>query len=241
MVVAELARLRAGDSGSSGGSSSAAAAAKQRQQAARRGQPQQAPPLPPQPQQLEQAGHGQLPPRFTDAELVRFAIMQGLLQAASPAEREAKLQEGAAAAARTALWLERHPFSSDDELSRFAHLVRWEVRVCCAVLAILCLLRCACCAVLLCGACLLQRLHRRHPVAPARSSGVLHCRLGSGGPQCEVSPSAPVPCSQGPDAAGRPVLRIFIGEAVTECRGNAALAFANAILTHMEQVSAGQL
>lgn len=44
---------------------------------------------------------------------------------------------------------------------------------------------------------------------------------------------------QGPDAAGRPVLRILIGAAVTECRGNAALAFANAIITHMEQASAG--
>ena len=148
MVVAELARLRAEDSGSNGSSSAAAAPAKQHQQAARRGQqppPQQSPP---QQQQLEQAGQGQLPARFTDAELVRFAIMQGLLQAASPAEREAKLREGAAAAARTALWLERHPFSSDDELSRFAHLVRWEVRSCCAVLAVLCMLLCrACCAV----------------------------------------------------------------------------------------------
>lgn len=47
------------------------------------------------------------------------------------------------------------------------------------------------------------------------------------------------PFVQGPDAAGRPVLRILIGAAVTECRGNAALAFANAILTHMEQASAG--
>lgn len=46
------------------------------------------------------------------------------------------------------------------------------------------------------------------------------------------------PFVQGPDAAGRPVLRILIGAAVTECRGNAALAFANAILTHMEQASA---
>ena len=98
------------------------------QQAQAQGRQQQQPPPPQQPA----AEPEPLPARFTDAELVRFAIMQGLLQAASPAEREAKLREGAAAAARTALWLERHPFSSDDELTRFAHLVRWEVRPCCA-------------------------------------------------------------------------------------------------------------
>ncbi|PRW60524.1 Sec14 cytosolic factor [Chlorella sorokiniana] len=165
MTLDELTRLRAEDSSSSSSDSSSSAAATpvaRRQQAQGRGGRQQAP------QQLqagEEAQQQQLPARLTDAELVRFAIMQGLLQAASPAERETKLREGAAAAARTALWLEQHPFSSDEELSRFAHLVRWE----------------------------------------------------------------------GPDAAGRPVLRILIGVAVTECRGNAALAFANAILTHMEQ------
>lgn len=68
-----------------------------------------------------------LPPRFTDAELMRFAMMHGLLRATTPAQRLAALREGAAAAARTARWLGEHPFSSEDELERFAHLVSWQV------------------------------------------------------------------------------------------------------------------
>lgn len=73
----------------------------------------------------------QLPPllpRFTDAELMRFAIMHGLLRAGTAAERRQALREGAAAAARTAAWLRGHPFCSEEELQRFGHLVQWRVR-----------------------------------------------------------------------------------------------------------------
>ena len=70
----------------------------------------------------------ELPPRFTDAELMRFALMQGLRRARTPQQRAAALREGAAAAARTALWLQQHPFSTPTELQRYAHLARWDVR-----------------------------------------------------------------------------------------------------------------
>ena len=100
----------------------AAAAEQQQQQAAGRQQQQQ------QQQQQVQEEQEALPPRFTDAELIRFAMMHGLLRATTPAQHRAALREGAAAAARTAVWLREHPFSSDAELARFAHLIGWQVR-----------------------------------------------------------------------------------------------------------------
>jgi hypothetical protein len=87
------------------------------------------------------ASHQQLPPRFTDAELMRFCCMHGLLRAGSPAERQAALRDGAAAAARTAHWLRDHTFASEEELLRFAHLISWKVRGPCSPGP----LACACC------------------------------------------------------------------------------------------------
>lgn len=86
-----------------------------------------APPAATAPSAEPQAAASPLPPRFTDAELMRFAMMHGLLRATTPAQRQAALQEGAAAAARTARWLGEHPFSTEAELQRFAHLVSWQV------------------------------------------------------------------------------------------------------------------
>ncbi|KAI3429848.1 hypothetical protein D9Q98_010160 [Chlorella vulgaris] len=117
------------------------------------------------------ASHQQLPPRFTDAELMRFCCMHGLLRAGSPAERQAALRDGAAAAARTAHWLRDHTFASEEELLRFAHLISWK----------------------------------------------------------------------GTDSAGRPMLVIHIGQAVSECRGGAAVAFANATITQVERCVQQQL
>jgi hypothetical protein len=71
------------------------------------------------------AGGAPLPPRFTDAELMRFAVHNGYLRARSPAAREAALRKGAAAAAETARWLAAHAFATDAELARFARFVRW--------------------------------------------------------------------------------------------------------------------
>jgi hypothetical protein len=102
---------------------------------------------------------------------MRFAIMHGLLRADSEQQRQAALAEGAAAAARTAVWLGQHPFATPEDLERYGHLVSW----------------------------------------------------------------------QGTDASGRPVLRISLGQAVTECRGATALAFANATVTHMEMGVAERL
>ncbi len=45
----------------------------------------------------------------------------------------------------------------------------------------------------------------------------------------------------GVDAAGRPVLHIAIGRAVVECRGPAALGFANAIITQLQRAVEGML
>lgn len=49
------------------------------------------------------------------------------------------------------------------------------------------------------------------------------------------------PALQGTDEQGHPVLHISIGRAVAECRGAAALAFSNAVITHMEQGLARRL
>jgi hypothetical protein len=69
-----------------------------------------------------------LPPPLDDAELMRYAIMYGLLTAHSAAERQAALTAGAAAAARTAAWYDSGPFVSEAELRRFEHLASWQVR-----------------------------------------------------------------------------------------------------------------
>lgn len=175
MTLAELARLRAEDGASSGSSSSSSAGGRQQAQAAAGAQQAAGEEAA---QQQDTVQQEPLPPRFTDAELVRFAIMQGLLQAASPAEREARLREGASAAARTALWLERHLFSSDAELGRFAHLVRWEVRPAAragrAVRAVCVLALCRrCCCIVMCYCILTWDDTRRQGAAeqdPRRSA-----------------------------------------------------------------------
>ena len=46
---------------------------------------------------------------------------------------------------------------------------------------------------------------------------------------------------EGTDAQGHPVLRIAIGRAVNECRGAAALALANAIVTQLQRAVEGML
>jgi hypothetical protein len=69
---------------------------------------------------------GPLPERFSDAELMRFAVHHGFLCAQSPAERERALGHAAAAAAETAVWLLHHTFASDAELQKYEHLVWWD-------------------------------------------------------------------------------------------------------------------
>jgi hypothetical protein len=113
----------------------------------------------------EQASGGPLPPRISDAELMRFAVHQGYLRAASAAERERAVQGGGAAAADTARWLARHPFAGDEELLQHAHLVWWAA----------------------------------------------------------------------PGATEHPTLHVALGRASQECRGPAAAAFANVVMTHMER------
>jgi hypothetical protein len=73
----------------------------------------------------EAAHGGPLPPRITDAELLRFAFSHGLLRATTPDARRRALVGGAAAAARTAAWLRSEPFSNDADLERFSHLIHW--------------------------------------------------------------------------------------------------------------------
>lgn len=68
---------------------------------------------------------GPLPKRFTDAELMRYAIHHGFLRAHDDSGRIRALHHAATAAAATAEWLGRYPFASDAQLERFSHLVWW--------------------------------------------------------------------------------------------------------------------
>ena len=79
--------------------------------------PPAAPPSPPTP-----AG---LPPRFTDTELMRFAVLAGWTRARSDAEREAALRRAAEQVCRTAAWLAHHRFADEAELTRFRQLIYW--------------------------------------------------------------------------------------------------------------------
>ena len=103
--------------------------------------------------------------RFTDSELMRYAIHHGFLRARDDAGRQRALHHATLAAAETAEWLERYPFASDAILQKFSHLVWWT--------------------------------------------------------------------QAAPDA--RAVLHVNIGRAVYECRGPEAVAFANAVVSHVER------
>ncbi len=112
------------------------------------------------------SGGGPLPlPRFTDSELMRYAIHHGFLRARGDAARHRALHHAALAAAESAQWIVSYPFASDKELERFSHLIWWTI-------------------------------------SPGTS---------------------------------RPVLNVDIGRAVHECRGPEAVAFANAVVTHVER------
>lgn len=109
---------------------------------------------------------GPLPsPRFTDSELMRYAIHYGFLRAHGEAARQSALHHSGLAAAETAQWFTAYPFASEDQLQRFSRLIWWT-----------------------------------------------------------SSPST-----------SRPVLNVDIGRAVHECRGPEAVAFANAVVTHIEK------
>eukprot|EP00887_Chlorella_sp_A99_P003874 scaffold11.g3874.t1 len=67
-----------------------------------------------------------LPARFTDAELMRFALLKGYARARGAGERAAALAAAAEQVAHTAAWLAHHSFASAEELARFGDLVWWE-------------------------------------------------------------------------------------------------------------------
>ena len=67
-----------------------------------------------------------LPPRFTDLELLRYAILTGLPHARTEADRTAALQRAAIQVAHTAAWLEHHPFSTPEEMAGFGDLIFWD-------------------------------------------------------------------------------------------------------------------
>ncbi|KAL4531423.1 hypothetical protein Ndes2437A_g08753 [Nannochloris sp. 'desiccata'] len=114
----------------------------------------------------ESLSGGPLPlPRFTDSELMRYAIHHGFLRAHGDAARQRALHHAALAAAETARWIINYPFASENQLQRFSHLIWW---------------------------------------------------------------------TQSPTTS-RPVLNVDIGRAVHECRGPEAVAFANAVVTHVER------
>lgn len=64
--------------------------------------------------------------RFTDAELMRYAVAAGWLAAApgSPASHKA-LHQAAQAARRTEAWLGEHRFATPEEAAAVARLARW--------------------------------------------------------------------------------------------------------------------
>lgn len=121
-------------------------------------------------------GSSPLPPRFTDAELMRHAVHQGFLRTHDDASRARALSHAATSVAHTVEWLRRHEFASEDELQQYAHLLWWSD--------------------------------------------------AAGNPSPGNDPVIP----------GQPLkLHVAIGRAVQECRGPAAVHFANAVITQVER------
>jgi len=73
----------------------------------------------------EYVAQAPLPPRFTDAELMRHAIHHGFLRAKDAAGRSRALSYATSSVAHTVEWLRCHNFSTEEELERFEHLVWW--------------------------------------------------------------------------------------------------------------------
>ena len=105
--------------------------------------------------------------RFSDAELMRYAVHHGFLRARDRAAAMRALHHAAVAAAETADWLTRYNFASDEEFERFSELIWWTQ-------------------------------------------------------------------ASGPHA-GRPTLHVDIGRAVHQCRGKAAIEFANTVVSQVER------
>ena len=63
--------------------------------------------------------------RFTDAEIMRYALHYGFLRARDASGRERALHQSAQAVAATAKWQSNYKFSSEEDLERFKHLVWW--------------------------------------------------------------------------------------------------------------------
>ncbi|KAK9809766.1 hypothetical protein WJX73_004329 [Symbiochloris irregularis] len=61
-----------------------------------------------------------------DAELMRFAIAGGILQAHSPEEKAVAIEEAVVRLMATLAWLRKHRFMAASQLRRWHHLVRWQ-------------------------------------------------------------------------------------------------------------------
>lgn len=64
--------------------------------------------------------------RFTDAEIMRYALHYGFLRARDASGRERALHQSAQAIVATVKWQSTYQFSSDEDLERFKHLVWWS-------------------------------------------------------------------------------------------------------------------
>lgn len=131
-----------------------------------------------------------LPSRFTDAELMRYAVHHGYLKARDDAHAEKALSHAADAVVSSVDWFRKYTFASEDELKRFSHLLWWECS------------------------------QDDRPSLTTKSSELIS-RSGS------VAKDGSNP--------NHPVLHIKLGQAVHECKGIDAIAFADAIVSQVER------
>ena len=159
------------------------------------------------------SGGASLPPRFDDAELLRYAGHHGYFAARrTPAQREAAVRGGAAAAAATVAWLRRHAFASEAELDSYHHLISWEE----------------------------APPPPREP--EGADEGIDAAHAAAAAEEEETDKGAGDPSGRRQQRRLPPTLRVCIGRAMTECRGPAAAAFGRAVITQMERaVSGGRL
>lgn len=70
-------------------------------------------------------GH-QLPSRFTDEEVMRYALHYGILRADSAASKEDVIQVASSAIKASCDWFSVHQFASVQELQEYSHLAWWK-------------------------------------------------------------------------------------------------------------------
>lgn len=165
-------------------------------------------------------GSSPLPSRFTDAELMRYAIHYGFLRSESLHAKDHAMHSAARAVIKTAEWLKNLEVASDEQLNRFAHLVWWTIE--------------------------LDKAHGTASTSNSdnktmsnRTTSVLkNTKSFTNIPHITpTTVSTPIhetiPSSSSP--RGQRTLHIAISRAVHECKGPNAVLFANSVITQIEK------